>query len=813
VTSPVDPAPLVGRCGTCGGPLAEETGSCASCDAEKTTLGAADGVTRTVDGEPDGVPFTCPKRIAGYRILRELGAGGMGTVFEAYEETMNRKVALKVLSRHQAPSEKSARRFEHEAWIAGKLDHPNLVKVYERGTWEELSYYSMELLDGGSLHDVVQNMRRWGRDDAHKLEFGNQEYVRWAIGQIVVAARGLEYAHRHGVVHRDIKPMNLLLNSELGTLKIADFGLALDKDATRLTSAGKMLGTLAFMAPEQILGRREIDARCDIYALGVTLFELLTLQLPFSAKTQQMYISAVLTTEARRARKLNERVSRDLEVVIVKALEKEPRDRYPTMGAFADDLENVLHLRPIAARPPHWTARSWKWAQRKPVHAVLLATLVLGLPALGNLTTRTVQHRRLVEQTHVEELLRRARWLEERGRAGESMTVAGEVLELRPQSILALRHRAWGRFKLAFEQRDAAERTALGDAALDDLSRIVAVEPELSWPHALRAFMLGELGRPEQARAAADVAQRLRGQVLADDELELEAWLAMDRKDHGRAVDLYSELIRRRPDNAAAIGSRGVAYEALGDADAAIQEYRLAVGIDPGLSLTYIDLSRLSTMRGALEDGEQYVRRALELEPDEGTAHDVLAFNLLEQGVREASRGEREAARARFLEAERVARHSLELDPELMWAPVNVGRSLIERNRLLERSDPELIHQAVEQYERVLSRWPEPPSGEPYAVYLGALRNSCDARIELGDLQRAAQLCAQMIDTEPGNPDNHYNMAGVFAMLGRPDDAFAALKQDVELGDEDWQYLQQDRWFVSLRGDPRFSELIASMRR
>src|SRR5262249_33719630 len=308
-----------------------------------------------------------PRRIAGYRIVRELGAGGMGTVFEAFDEKMSRNVALKILSRHISSAEKAADRFAREAWIGGKLNQPNLVRVYDRGQFEDLSFYSMEMVDGGSLYDVIRHLKQWGEERAWGLQFGSRDYVTWALTQIIAAARGLDFAHRQGVVHRDIKPMNILLSVEPCTVKIADFGLAIDMTATRLTTAGKVLGTVAYMAPEQIRGRQdETDGRADIYALAVTLFELLTLQLPFRWGTPQLYLNAVLTPGARRPSRLNERVSRDLDTVLNKALEKNPKDRYASMAAFAEDLENVLRFQPIAARPPGPMARLGKWARRRP---------------------------------------------------------------------------------------------------------------------------------------------------------------------------------------------------------------------------------------------------------------------------------------------------------------------------------------------------------------------------------------------------------------------------------------------------------------
>jgi len=174
--------------------------------AEVTRLDVSYATAPPGAGGPRQPGYSAPSEIGGYRILRQIGEGGMGTVFEAVENKMNRRVALKILARHLSKTESGGDRFAREAWIAGKLNHPNLVRVFERGEDQGASFFSMEFVDGGSLQDVTRTLRAFGRDAARGLA--------WAIAQIVQTARGLDYAHRHGVVRRDIKPMNILLNRE-----------------------------------------------------------------------------------------------------------------------------------------------------------------------------------------------------------------------------------------------------------------------------------------------------------------------------------------------------------------------------------------------------------------------------------------------------------------------------------------------------------------------------------------------------------------------------------------------------------------------
>lgn len=802
------------RCPGCGRRLPRPGAPCSDCT--ETDAGCC------APGREAG--FTGPRRIAGYRVLRELGAGGMGTVFEAFQESMQRKVALKVLSRHHAPSTKADRRFEQEAWIGGRLDHPNLVKVYERGEWEELSFYSMELVEGGSLFDVIGNMRRWGRDDRLGLEFGGRRYVEWAIQRVIEAARGLEYAHRRGVVHRDIKPMNLLLGGEQRAVKIADFGLAIEEDATRLTTAGKILGTLVYMAPEQFLGRqREIGPATDVYALGVTLFELLTLEYPYVGETQQLYMNAVLTSAARRPSKLNERVSRDLEVVIGKALEKNPRDRYASAAEFADDLENVLHFRPIRARPPAWAQRVAKWARRKPVHAALLATLLVVGPSMVVLIQRAVEHRQLVRQTRIEQLRREMRLLDRRDHRA-FVEASTEILRLAPDDVIALRDRAVNSVYLAQEiegrAATAAQRAESGvliASGLESMSRLAALQPEVAAIHLLHAHLLDRLGRKEEAEEARRLAERYRSEEPGDDELELDAMLAANRGEHERAVELFSELIARRPTRTGPILGRASSYEKLAETDRAERDYARVVAIDADDPVARLNLGRLLIRRGESEEGRGHIAVAARLLPENAIVLQAMADALLEQGRQLMYDGETERALEEFRRAEKAARRSLLLDPEQPLTRVNLGASLAEQYRLAEEPDARLMTEAIEQYECEIALWRD-LEGRPGAyrdpeAYEKAVVNLCDSSLQVGNLARGLEICLEATRLTPRDPIAFYNLAGAYALAGRPDAAFAALERDLALGDTDHEYLARDPWFESIRDDPRFADLLARMRR
>ena len=754
-----------------------------------------------------------PGSIAHYRIVRELGVGGMGCVYEAHDLHLDRRVALKVLASHLAHSDEAAARFEREAWVAGRLDHPNLVPVYERGTWEGTRYFTMQYVDGGSLGDVVRRLRETGRDERHGLVFGTRDYVVWVLAHLVTAARAIDHAHRHGVVHRDIKPMNLLLSAEDGALKVADFGLAIEADSPRMTTVGSVLGTIAYMAPEQVLGRRdEIGVATDVYALGVTLFELLTLELPYGGATQQLYVQEVLTGVERRASRLNARVGSDLETVIHKALEKEPRDRYSSAAALADDLQAVLDFRPIVAKRPSWSRRTVKWARRRPAAAALLALALVSVPTIAVLGQRAVAHRRLETATRVDALWREARFLAERpARQRDVVERTSAILALDPAHRPALRARAFGYRRLAAEARSEADRTRLAGLALADVARLIELEPAAAWPQRLAADTLRQFGREAEAAAAEARAVARRGAVPSDEDQLLDALLAYDRGDFDAAIAGLSPLVAKKPQSLAELRWRARAFAGRGDVDAALIDYRVAVAINPDDVYSYFDLGELLGRVGKFDEAETYLRRALEIEPGRFEVREALADNALAQGRVQFAAGARAAAQASFAAAEREARQALALNPAATWARIDLGASLMEAERSGGASDPRRVAAAIDACEEAFAALQKAGDAADPRALVAVSANLCDALIQQRQLTRALTVCRAAADANPDEAVAHYNLAGAYALLGRHEEALTELERDVALGDRDAAYLAADPWFGALRGDPRFAALVARM--
>ncbi len=818
------------RCPVCDADLGSTGASCSRCAtvvsphgppilADPGPPGLAPTQVATLDAPtivPGGARPSAgvPKRIAHFAIRRALGAGGMGTVYLADDDRMHRLVALKVMKRHLA-SEKAERRFEQEAWIAGRLDHPNVVKVYERGEWEETSFISMELVDGGSLAEVIESMRGTGRDESRHLEYGSSQYVHWALRTIIDAARGLDFAHRQGIVHRDIKPVNLLLSRSLGAVKVADFGIAVDMEATRMTTDGSVLGTILYMAPEQIRGERDrIGPRTDVYALGVTLFELITLQMPFTGRTQQLYMSQVLTAEARRARKLNARVSQDLDTVLRKAMEKDPAERYETAGAFADDLENILHLRPIAARPAGHLTRAVKLIRRRPVHAALAATLIVSVPTVGWVAARTWRERAVAAQRRVADLVDEARWYEQRQEYAAMRERASQALAIDPGSTMALRHQAMARFRLSLDLADREEAGRRQRDALAEIDRLIAREPGAAWPHTLKAWMLTQIGRIDEAGRESERAATLRKEPATDEDVAEEARLAFVREDLPKALDSYTELIRRHPDSVRAISARALVREKLEDPEGALVDYRVAAGLDPDYDLPLIDSARLSADRDALDDAEAFLEQAMKIDADNPFALETLGRILVTRGQQAKARGDIAEARRLFQRAESATRDAQSGGVQLLWAGLNLATTLSEQSKLSDPPHPGLLAQAIQGYQQVLEEYPSVPAGgPPRDLYISAQLNLCDAQIAMRRLQEAVSTCSRVTELSPRDALGHYNLAGAHALMGEHEKALDALARDMEMGDTDWEYLGSDAWFAGLRGHPRFDAIVAEMKR
>lgn len=331
--------------------------------------------------EPVGGPEPILRYFGDYELLAEIARGGMGIVYRARQPRLNRIVALKLLAAGDPASPQFRERFRNETEAAAALDHPNIVPIYEVGEVGGQAFFTMRLIEGGTLADRVDRARGplEGRDAARL---------------VAKIARAVHYAHQRGVLHRDLKPGNVLLDSRTEPL-LTDFGVAklLEKEST-VTLTHAVLGTPAYMAPEQATGRtRPLTTAADVYGLGAILYHLITGHPPFEGGTAFEVVRQVLEREPRRPTQWNRGLDADLEVICLRCLEKDPARRYGSAEEVAEDLERWLRQEPIRARPVGAWERAGKWVRRHPRRAILLGVTVLAL--LGLVVSQTVMNWRL----------------------------------------------------------------------------------------------------------------------------------------------------------------------------------------------------------------------------------------------------------------------------------------------------------------------------------------------------------------------------------------------------------------------------------
>ena len=414
---PIDRQPSMEICSDCGEPIAKDAprGLCTRC---LLSLGFSEdhepGEATAVGSRPGALPQAAPRApeflsaqtrfFADYELIEEIARGGMGTVFKARQISLNRLVAIKVISAGTFATEELVKRFKAEAEAAASLKHPNIVPIHEIGAHEGLHFFSMDLVEGPTLRDALAG--RGGRRAmnsgaaAHRSPLGARLHESVtatayppteAAGLIATVARAVHYAHQRGVLHRDLKPGNILLDAQ-GEPHLTDFGLAklIEKEST-LTHTNAVLGTPAYMSPEQARGQtKDVTTAADVYGLGTVLYEMLTGSPPFSGGTSMETIRQVLDHDPRRPSLINPSVDPDLETICLKCLEKDPGLRYGSAEGLAEDLERWSRHEPIEARASTTLQRVRKWMRRRPAVAalagaslILLLTLALGATAFS----------------------------------------------------------------------------------------------------------------------------------------------------------------------------------------------------------------------------------------------------------------------------------------------------------------------------------------------------------------------------------------------------------------------------------------------
>jgi serine/threonine protein kinase/Tfp pilus assembly protein PilF len=556
-----------------------------------------------------------------YELLEVIGRGGQGVVYRARQKSLNRIVALKVVGLGHWASDVHLKRFRREAEAAASLDHSGIVPIYEVDERDGSCYFSMKLVEGGQLDEVVKRQPM---------------PIRQAVELIAKVARTVHYAHEHSILHRDIKPGNILLDQK-GEPHLTDFGLArLIETESTVTRTMEVLGTPSYMAPEQAVGNNAaVSSLTDVYGLGAVLYQLLTGQPPFAGGTTYETIKLLLDTEPRQPRLLNPKIDRDLSTICLKCLEKDPKRRYTSALALAEDLQRWLKHEPILARRIGILTRGKKWVRRNPTSALLAASLVALAAAAGWIISKSELIRHplttgiaVLPFENLSDEKEHAFFAD--GVQDDILTKLGKIADLKVisrTSVMQYRgkqdvrqignalhvshvlegtvRRSGGKVHVNAQLVDASTDAGVWAEEYDrDLNDVFAIETEV----------------------AQSIASRLRAKVSAREKAAMQEWPTRDLV----AYDLY---VRARP----LIEWAGSKPGTEKDLVEAVDLLNQAIARDPVFLLAYCWLARahdtvyfqgVDPTPGRLDLANSTITSAFRLKPDSGEAHLALAVHL-----------------------------------------------------------------------------------------------------------------------------------------------------------------------------------------
>jgi eukaryotic-like serine/threonine-protein kinase len=394
------------------------------------------------------------QKLGDYEILKMVGQGGMGAVFLARQVSLDREVALKVISSVGGPQAKNLDRFKRESKVLAQISHPNIVPIYEIGQQGPYSYFAMEYVKGVSLSKIIDAVRKApqsqkasdvmakclfesGISFTEQTKKGNSgaevdtDYIINISKVIISIATALDYAHKQGILHRDVKPANILIKYD-GTAKLVDFGLARAQAQQTITLSGEFFGTPSYVSPEQIRKPETVDCRSDVFSLAATYYECLTLHPPFGGDTINETLTQVISCEAVPPKKYCPRLSMDFNTVLLHALEKSPEDRYQTASDFASDIKNLLEFKPIKAKRPSITSRAYKTLRRNPLKVVIVGISILVIVLSYFLFSNRIQQKNV---TIVRELYQLGSRKASQGEFTEALMYLEKAIKVNPKFI------------------------------------------------------------------------------------------------------------------------------------------------------------------------------------------------------------------------------------------------------------------------------------------------------------------------------------------------------------------------------------------
>jgi tetratricopeptide (TPR) repeat protein len=731
-----------------------------------------------------------PLRVAEYEVLKELGRGGMGVVYLARHVGLKRLVALKMIQSPAHACPRQLARFRGEAEVLARLQHPNIIQIYEVGEHEGRPFLALEYLSGGGLDRRLRGSPQSPRQAAQLL---------WSLVRAVGAA------HEAGVIHRDLKPANVLLAAD-DTPKITDFGLAKRLDAvTGQTATGDILGTPNYMAPEQVYGQRgTVGPWTDVYALGAIFYELLTGRPPFNGATVWDTLEQMVSTDPVSPRRLQAKVPRDLEVICLKCLAKETGRRYPRAADLAEDLRRFLAGEPIRARPANAVERAWKWARRRPALAVTVVAMLLSLVVLlaGALvwlraaasTARLEAHEAQTRAAaalaladlrdglrQVEALSESKHWEEARSRldgvfrqldvAEQAYSTDSQFRELRSRAddlrrVIDMQLTARERLERFRTLRTEAGFLVMGLAGTDPEERgtrarevvglafaLFGAEPEADPLPTLDQSTLS----PEQQREVREgCCEMLLGLVQLAAEAHSHDDSAAQRRAAERALSLLDRAARLRTAPGICHARRARCLTKLGrQSEARVEEARERA-CPPERAFEYFLRGSDLYADGDLEGSVVAFEKALSLEPNHAAAAYALALPHLRLRGREAQPA---VARAHLLVARMSLTACINQQPDLPWPYLCRAFTQGELGEF-QAADADFT-----AAERALRSRPDDAARYALLVSRGALR------IRRGELKEATDDLSAAVKSKPNDYQAHVNLARAFQLRQMDDEA------------------------------------------
>ncbi len=711
---------------------------------------ALKGVFKTLDFvEAAGRSLNAAKLEAGpklgeFRIVREIGRGGMGVVYEAVQSSLGRRVALKVLPANVKLSENALERFHREAHTGGRLHHTNIVPVYAVGEECGINYYAMQLIEGRSLAYFLKTAREEPRNPQDRDHFRR---VAWWGQQ---AAEALAHAHQQGIIHRDIKPGNLLFDKR-DNVWIFDFGLARADDDPTITQSGDLLGTIRYMSPEQASGSDNLDGRTDVYSLGATLYEIASLSPAFEGESREKVLQQVTQVEPRSLRQLASNIPRDLETIIGKCMQKDRRLRYRSAADVAEDLRRFLAGEPILARRTPFHVRVGRWLRR---HRGLAAgVLVVAILATGGLLLAKEMRRqdgvRCLQDAYT------AIIFDQDYQRGQELLDRAEALGMKSGAL----HLYRGLIPLLNEQPD------LAIPHLQRVRQVDASDPYVGYALARAQIDKGDFytGQRLWERESARTPETALGWFLRG--------YALSRHQESGAIDCYNEALKLQPDFVAAIlerasyrGIRMVTEGLRDELTPMLNDLEAIVIFRPNSAMAY------SARAWGWLAADAYART----QPDLRHYHDAWMENCrrdLEQAMKLAHRNDPKPYSV--LGAFNRYMGDYQGSASAYGQATRIHQAVWGKPSLYYLHARAIGLHAVGEVETALEEIA--PHCEVNPEFYSLMLHKAILLAELGRIDEARQVCRQSLKSQRGHATGIFMSAAVMELLGDPKEAQAAV--------------------------------------